>query len=151
MSSYLVALLVSDFVGKSSQNNRYSVYSNPVIAHQLDYSLQVMGPIVKFYEDHLKHLYSLPKLDMVALPDFSSGAMENWGLITYREDAMAFDKTINTLSDKQAIRNVIAHEIAHQWFGNLVSPAWWNHLWLNEGFARYFQTHAYTDVSIDIK
>ena len=147
MSTYLVAVVVSDF--ESRVNGRYSVWSNPLVAHQLDYSLSVMAPVIDFFEKKLGHKYTLPKMDMVALPDFTSGAMENWGLLTFRETNMLYDKkALSSLPAKQSIRNVIAHEITHQWFGDLVSPLWWDYLWLSEGFARYFQYHAYAKVSI---
>lgn len=151
MSTYLVAVIVSDFDTKSlldAKGRLHGVWANPVVSHQLNYSLEVMSPIVDFFESHLGHDYDLPKLEMVALPDFASGAMENWGLLTFRETNMLYDSEImSTLANKQSVRNVIAHEITHQWFGDLVSPLWWDYLWLSEGFARYFQCYAYSEVS----
>ena len=146
MSTYLIAIVVSDFANISSDNERYSAWSNPIISNQLNYSLEIMGPIVELFEKNLEQAYSLPKLDMFAIPDFTSGAMENWGLIIYRESGMLYSDNLTSALRKQGIRNVIAHEITHQWFGNLVSPLWWKYLWLNEGFARYFQWHTYTEV-----
>lgn len=151
MSTYLVAVVVSDFPARTSSQaidkRKYSVYANPLVAHQLSYSLDLMKPLVDHFEKLFNQGYELTKMDMVALPDFSSGAMENWGLITFREANMLYDQEQSSLPAKQSIRNVIAHEIAHQWFGNLVTPEWWGYLWLSEGFARYFQYHAYTEVS----
>ena len=81
----------------------------------------------------------IEKMDMAAIPDFSAGAMENWGLLTYRERNLLFEEDSTTLSAQQAIAAVIAHEQAHMWFGDLVTCDWWSYTWLNEGFARFFQ------------
>ncbi|XP_011690580.1 PREDICTED: uncharacterized protein LOC105451677 [Wasmannia auropunctata] len=144
MSTYLVALIVSDFKSISVQTNRtrFAVFARPNAINQARYALSVMSPLVNFFENTYKQEYPHSQLLMAAIPDFPSGAMENWGLITYRETLMLFDKNHSPITSKKNIRSVIAHEIAHQWFGNLVSPLWWKYLWLNEGFARYFQYHA---------
>lgn len=144
MSTYLVALIVSDFKSKSIRTNgtELAVYARPNAINQTDYALSLMSPLLNFFETTYKQKYQLPKLFMAALPDFPSGAMENWGLLTYRETSMLYDENNSPITNKQDIRNVIAHEISHQWFGNLVSPLWWKYLWLNEGFARYFEYHA---------
>ncbi|XP_058791260.1 putative aminopeptidase-2 [Phymastichus coffea] len=154
MSTYLVAVIVSDFKKKSfnDSHHKYSVYANPLVYNQINYALKVMVPMTQWFEKKLGHNYSLSKMDMIALPDFSSGAMENWGLLTYRETNLLSDPVrMSSLANIQSIRNVIAHEITHQWFGDLVSPHWWDYLWLNEGFARYFQCHAYTEKEADWK
>ncbi|XP_014472138.1 PREDICTED: uncharacterized protein LOC106743116 [Dinoponera quadriceps] len=150
MSTYLVALLVSDFKSTKKVENKYAVYARPNAVDQAEYALSVISPIVKFFETNFKQKYQIDKLDMVALPDFQMSAMENWGLLTYREGSLLYDENHSSITSKQAIRNVIAHEIAHQWFGNLVTPAWWNYLWLSEGFGRYFQYHATADVFKDV-
>ncbi|KAF3426305.1 LOW QUALITY PROTEIN: hypothetical protein E2986_13349 [Frieseomelitta varia] len=140
MSTYLVALVISDFT--SVKEGIYEVLVRQNAIENGKFALSIMKPLVSYFEGILHIPYQLPKLDMVALPDFVSGAMENWGLLTYKERNLLFDRELSTAASKQSIANVIAHEIAHQWFGNLVSPKWWKYLWLNEGFARYFQYFA---------
>lgn len=89
--------------------------------------------------------YPLPKLDMICITEFAMGAMENWGLVTYRETALMIDEATASPQQKQRVAVVVAHELAHQWFGNLVTMTWWEGLWLNEGFAAYME-HFCTDV-----
>lgn len=139
MSTYLVAWVVGELHKKSAKTKRgveVNVWATPAQpSESFDFALDMATKAIDYYEEYFDTEYPLPKSDHVALPDFSYGAMENWGLITYRETTLLADPATISISSKQYVATVIAHELAHQWFGNLVTMRWWNNLWLNESFA----------------
>lgn len=139
MSTYLLAFVTGEMHCKEARTKdgvlvrSWSSLAQP--ADHLDYSLSEAVAIIEFYNDYFETPYPLAKCDQVALPDFDAAAMENWGLITYRETALLADPANRSISSEQYISIVIAHELSHQWFGNLVTMQWWDDLWLNESFA----------------
>ncbi|KDP34065.1 hypothetical protein JCGZ_07636 [Jatropha curcas] len=140
MSTYLVAIVVGlfDYVeDHTSDGIKVRVYCQVGKAHQGNFALHVAVKTLELYKEYFAVQYPLPKLDMIAIPDFAAGAMENYGLVTYRETALLFDEKHSAAANKQRVATVVAHELAHQWFGNLVTMEWWTHLWLNEGFATW--------------
>src|SRR5437867_5674308 len=142
MSSYLNVFVAGelDVIESRSGPTQIRVIATKGKAELGRYALEATAQILKYYNDYFGAPYPLPKLDQIALPGGFGGAMENWGGITYYESALLFDPKNSSAETKQDIYEVLAHEVAHQWFGDLVTMAWWDNLWLNEGFASWMGT-----------
>ncbi|GMT10969.1 hypothetical protein PFISCL1PPCAC_2266, partial [Pristionchus fissidentatus] len=138
MSSYLLAIVVGD-ISKTEKTNENGVLVRVWARHETvadtAYALEAGAKVLAKYDEYFGIKFPLEKMDMVACPDFSAGAMENWGLVTYRETDLLYNAETYGMNEKQRVATVVAHELAHQWFGNLVTMGWWDDLWLNEGFA----------------
>jgi len=139
MSTYLVFWCVGEFsLIEDKEDNRVRVAYLPGMEPYVDFGLDFGKKALAYCEDYYGISYPLSKLDLIAIPDFAFGAMENWGAITFRENLLLFYPEITSKAGTERIAEVISHEMAHQWFGNLVTPSDWKYLWLNESFATYF-------------
>ncbi len=153
MSSYLNVFVAGelDLIESRSGPTQIRVITTKGKAELGRYALEATAQILKYYNDYFGAPYPLPKLDQIALPGGFGGAMENWGGITYYESALLFDPKNSSAETKQDIYEVLAHEVAHQWFGDLVTMAWWDNLWLNEGFASWMGTKCTAGASVSPK
>jgi puromycin-sensitive aminopeptidase len=142
MSTYLLAFAVGEFdsiEGKTKDGMPVKVYATPGRAELGRFALDTAIRGLQFFGDYygIPYQKALPKLDLLAIPDFEYGAMENWGAVTFRETAIFVDAKHSSIPQRRRVAEVVLHELAHQWFGNLVTPEWWSFLWLNESFATF--------------
>ncbi|EDV90658.1 aminopeptidase N isoform X2 [Drosophila grimshawi] len=151
MPTYLLAFIVSNMVDSLYGNldgglmPRVEIWTRPTFVEMTNYAYKMVRQFLPYYEEYFGIKNQLPKIDLVSVPDFGFGAMENWGLITFRDSALLVPEDLELASSSehmQYVAQIIAHELAHQWFGNLVTPKWWDDLWLKEGFACYMSYKA---------
>lgn len=144
MSTYLLAFVIGELKTKQITTKNGVVIRVITTAdkiNQSQFALRIAKQSLEFLNDYFAIKYPLPTLDLIAVPDFTAGAMENWGAIVFRETALLIDENHSSFSSKQQVAEIVAHELVHQWFGNLVTMDWWTQLWLNESFAHYMSHH----------
>ncbi|CAB3221062.1 unnamed protein product [Arctia plantaginis] len=156
-STYLLAFIVSHYTVVASGTDPlrpFYIYARNNVVDEGDWSLEIGEKLLVAMENYTGYPYYTMANNIImqqaAIPDFSAGAMENWGLLTYREALILYDPLKSNHFYKQRVANIVSHEVAHMWFGNLVTCAWWDNLWLNEGFARYYQYYLTARVAPDL-
>ncbi|XP_011063449.1 PREDICTED: thyrotropin-releasing hormone-degrading ectoenzyme-like [Acromyrmex echinatior] len=141
MSTYTVAIVMSDFVRVPNANETINIWCKSSLTSKVKFVHNIAEKVVEFLIQYTNSSQKVPKMDHVLISNFTVSGMENWGLIIYHESKIIYDDSSDPIYRKTEIAMTVAHELTHQWFGNLVTPFWWSYLWLNEGFAAFFETY----------
>ncbi|KYM94195.1 Aminopeptidase N [Cyphomyrmex costatus] len=149
MSTYIVAIVMFDFVSVSNANKTINMWCKSSLTSKIKFAHSIAEKIIEFLIQYTNSSLKVPKMDHVLIPNFLVGGMENWGLITYHESEITYDDNSDSVYQKTQAALIVAHELAHQWFGNLVTPSWWSYLWLSEGLAAFFETYIINEIFKD--